>query len=106
MFHIYELHRKTKQIEEMFVSTANLTGDYNEASAEVAIMLINLSANESVERHLYQILSVNESMKKIKMQYCLRFKNKDVIYAAWILHTRAELSDISCILKSQYLIFE
>jgi len=55
---------KTKQIEEMFVSTANLTGDYNEASAEVAIMLINLSANESVERRLYQILSVNESMKK------------------------------------------
>ena len=106
MFHIYELHRKTKQIEEMFVSTANLMGDYNEASAEVAIMLINLSANESVERHLYQILSVNESMKKIKMQHCLRFKNKDVIYAAWILHTRAELSDISCILKSQYLIFE
>jgi len=52
MFHIYELHRKTKQIEEMFVSTANLTGDYNEASAEVAIMLINLSANESVERRL------------------------------------------------------
>ena len=38
MFHIYELHRKTKQIEEMFVSTANLTGDYNEASAKVAIM--------------------------------------------------------------------
>lgn len=62
MFHIYELYRKTKQTEEMFVCTANLTGDYNEASAEVAIMLINLSANESVERHLYQILSVNESM--------------------------------------------
>ena len=62
---------KTKQIEEMFVSTANLTGDYNEASAELAIMLINLSANESVERRLYQILSVNESMKKNKMQCCL-----------------------------------
>ena len=71
MFHIYELHRKTKQIEEIFVSTAKLTGDYNEASAEVAIMLINLSANESVERRLYQILSVNESMKKNKMQCCL-----------------------------------
>ena len=66
MFHIYELHRKTKQTKEMFVCTANLTGDYSEASAEVAIMLINLSANESVERRLYQILSVNESMKKTR----------------------------------------